>query len=193
MKNPLWIHLNQYTPTLTRCRKMPELTSSVMVPSSPPWGQHDHHNHRKEASCSFSFSHGNYSSMFSLSAKCLFWWAWWCWCDIWGAMSQDCHEHIPLFTWLVNANRWAHELHQSPTSGPHLCAPHIAEGKTLCDKTSGQIHICVLKQGCLGCRKDEHNLLNTAHVWLGRWQSHNATILASEWPAGISWFSLGGD
>lgn len=33
-------------------------------------------------------------------------------------------------------------------------------------------------------------LLNTAHVWPGRWQSHNATILASQWQAGISWFSL---
>lgn len=61
------IHLYQYTPTIMRCHKMTRLTSSFsdhprkssMRSARPPQPQ-------KEVFPSFIFSHGNYSSMFSL-------------------------------------------------------------------------------------------------------------------------------
>lgn len=96
------IHLFQCTPALMRCCKVTKLTSSFnyhpkrssMRSARPPQPQ--------EEVFPLIFSHGNYSSMFSLSAECLFWLTWW-WYDIWGAMSQDCREHIPSYTWQMNA------------------------------------------------------------------------------------------
>lgn len=114
-------------------------------------------------------------------------------------MSQDCREHIPPYTWLMIAKHVGNvspaEPYQGHTSGL-LCtslSSFLNTWRKWCVtniRLNSHLH---LKAGCLGCWKEEGNLLNTAHVWLGRWQSHNATILATQWQAGISWFSLGGD
>lgn len=67
--------------------------------------------------------------------------------------------------------------------------------KTARDKHQTGPTTVVLEQGVWDgeAKKKEKkgNLLNTAHVWQDRWQSHNTSILASQWQEGISWFSLG--